>query len=173
LRAYENDVSSDQAAISAFYNANELRSLSGTLAVANFDDGNHRFSIGFSGRQRVVNQPLFKVDATGYLDTSRNSLDTASYYNPTQDRSLGIGADMRWRRPMGNTRSLYHRLYPRVGSYYQESYGSNSVWSVDYEFGMRFSDSWALRLGVQRARHAYDGEIEYSNTLMLGLEGRL
>jgi hypothetical protein len=38
---------------------------------------------------------------------------------------------------------------------------------------MRFSDSWSMRVGVQRARHAYDGSIEYSNTVLLGLEGRL
>ena len=80
---------------------------------------------------------------------------------------------MRWSRPLANSRSLYHRLHPQVGSYYQESYGSNFLWSLDYEFGMRFNDSWFMRVGLQRARHAYDGGIEYSDTLLLGLEGRL
>jgi biofilm PGA synthesis protein PgaA len=173
LRAYKNDVTSNQLAFRAAYAANELRSLSASLASAHFDDGNQRWSIFLAGRQRLLNQPRFKLDATAYLGASRNSLDTASYYNPSQDRSLGVGADMRWSRVLGSNRSLYHRLHPQLGSYYQESFGSNMIWSVDYEFGYRFNQNWNLRAGVQRARHAYDGGIEYSNTLLLGLEGRL
>lgn len=173
LRAYQNDVSSNQLDLRAGFHANEMLSLGGTLTLANFDDGNHRSSIFGYGRQRIMNKPRFKLDATGSLGASRNSLDTASYYNPGQDRSIMVGADMRWLRPLENYRRLYHRLHPQVGNYYQESYGSNSLWSLDYEFGMRFSDSWSMRVGVQRARHAYDGSIEYSNTVLLGLEGRL
>ena len=173
LRAYQNDVSSNQLALRAGFHANEMLSLGGTLALANFDDGNNRRSIYAYGRQRIMNQPRFKLDATGTLGASRNSLDTASYYNPSQDRTVAAGADMRWTRPLGNSRSLYHRLHPQVGSYYQESYSSNYLWSLDYEFGMRFNDSWSMRVGIQRARHAYDGDAEYSDTLLLGLEGRL
>ncbi|MCJ7557176.1 MAG: poly-beta-1,6 N-acetyl-D-glucosamine export porin PgaA [Gammaproteobacteria bacterium] len=173
LRAYQNDVSSNQLDLRAGFQANEMLSLGGTLTAANFDDGNNRSSIFVYGRQRIMNQPRFKLDATGTLGASRNSLDTASYYNPSQDRSVSVGADMRWLRPLENNRRLYHRLHPQVGSYSQESYGSNSLWSLDYEFGMRFNDSWSMRVGVQRARHAYDGSIEYSNTVLLGLEGRL
>ena len=173
LRAYQNDVSSNQLDLRTGFHANEMFSLGGTLSLANFDDGNNRRSIFAYGRQRILNKPRFKLDATGSLAASRNSLDTASYYNPSQDRSIAVGADMRWLRPLENQRRLYHRLHPQVGSYYQESYGSNSLWSLDYEFGMRFNDSWSMRVGVQRARHAYDGSIEYSNTVLLGLEGRL
>ena len=173
LRADLNDVSSDQVAFRARYNANESLSLGSTLTLASFDDGNRRRGLSVYGRQRVVNNTWFKLDGTGSAYFSSNSEELASYYNPSSDRSLTVGADMRWIVFRGADRGLYHRLHPQVGSYYQDGYGSNPIWSLEYEFGMRFNDSWSLNLGARRGRHAYDGGMETSNTLLLGLEGRL
>lgn len=173
LRADLNGVSSDQLGFQARFNANESLSLGGNLSLASFDDGNRRRSLTLSGRQRLLNKTWFKLDGTGYANFSRNSEDLASYYNPSSDRSLIVGAEMRWIIFGGTDRGFYHRLHPQLGSYYQESYGSNSIWSLEYEFGMRFNRSWSLNLGARRGRHAYDGGMETSNTLLLGLEGRL
>ena len=160
-------------AFRARYNANESMSLGSTLTLASFDDGNRRRSLSLYGRQRVVNKTWFKLDGTGSAYFSNNSEDLSSYYNPSSDRSLTVGADMRWIFFRGADRGLYHRLHPQLGSYYQDSYGSNPTWSLEYELGIRFNDSWSINLGARRGRHAYDGGMETSNTLLLGLEGRL
>lgn len=173
LRADRNDISSDQLAFRARYNPNESLSLGSTLTLASFDDGNRRRSLSLYGRQRVLNKTWFKLDGTGSAYFSSNSEEFTSYYNPSSDRSLVVGADMRWIVFGGADRGFYHRLHPQLGSYYQESYGSNPIWSLEYEFGMRFNDSWSLKLGARRGRQAYDGGMETSNTLLLGLEGRL
>jgi biofilm PGA synthesis protein PgaA len=173
LRADLNGVSSDQLAFRARYNPNESISVGSTLTLASFDDNNRRRGLLVYGRQRAVNKTWFKLDGTASAYFSSNSKELTSYYNPSGDRSLIIGADMRWIVFRGADRGLYHRLHPQFGSYYQDSYGSNPIWSLEYEFGMRFNDSWSLNLGARRGRHAYDGGMETSNTLLLGLEGRL
>lgn len=173
LRADLNGVSSDQLTFRARYNPNESLSLGSTLTLASFDDGNRRRGLSLYGRQRAVNKTWFKLDGTASAYFSSNTEELTSYYNPSSDRSLIVGADMRWIVFRGADRGLYHRVHPRFGNYYQESYGSNPIWSLEYEFGIRFNDSWSLSLGAQRGRHAYDGGMETSTTLLLGLEGRL
>lgn len=173
LRAYENGIKSDQISIRAGFAPNELLALGSTLTYASFEDGNRRRNLSVLGRKRVINHPHFKLDATGSLFVSRSSLANASYFNPRSDQSMVLGADMRWTQYFNFQREFYVRLYPQLGNYDQQSFGGNPVWNLDLELGVRFAEKLGLRLGVQRARHAYDGSIEYSNFLLLGFEVRL
>ncbi|MBT8084455.1 MAG: poly-beta-1,6 N-acetyl-D-glucosamine export porin PgaA [Woeseia sp.] len=173
LRAYQNGVKSNQLQMRAGYAPNELFALGTSISYASFDDGNRRSNVSLYGQKRLINLPEFKLDATGSLFASQSTLTNASYFNPRADQSAVLGADMRWTRYFAEERRFYLRVFPQFGSYAQQSFASNPVWRLDLEVGVDFGRRMSLQLGVQRARHAYDGLIEYSDFLHLGIEARL
>jgi biofilm PGA synthesis protein PgaA len=173
LRGYINDVQNDQLSVRTSFNPSEMTSAGASVTTAKFDDSNNRHSLSLFGNHRLLNEPKWKVDATAFAYTSRNSLDGASYFNPKQDKSLAVGALIHWYQLQQTNRRIYHRLHPQVGTYNQDGFGGNSVWRLDYELELQLNRRWLVRLGAGRGRHAYDGGVEYSTTFLLGLEGIL
>lgn len=98
-----------------------------------------------------------RVYVEGYR--SKNSLDGAPYFNPRQDRSLGIVQrtdfvyESRYKRHVD-------RLYLAVSVYDQEDFGAHGKWSVKVEQDYDFDDFNALVWGVGYAHNVYDGSAE-------------
>lgn len=173
LRAYRNDIDANRLALRAAYRPDERSSVSAGLARQDFDDGNARSSLWVDGRQRLLTRPDWRVEATGGAALSRASKQDTPYFNPSRDRSLVLGADLRWATYKRFERGVYQRLHPQLGSYWQDGFGSGGTWALDYELEVHISRGWSVRAGVRRARNVYDGNREYGTFFLASLEGRL
>jgi biofilm PGA synthesis protein PgaA len=172
LRAYRDDIETDLFGLTAVYRRHESLRLGSGLRYQDFDDGNERWSFSGDGHWRWLSRPTYKLDFTGSLYGSTNSLDDAVYFNPERDFEGLLGIDQRWRMFRRYDRSLGHRVHGRAGFYEQKSFGSDLVWSLDYELTWSASDALELRLGWHRARRVYDGGAEYQTFYLAALHGR-
>jgi len=173
LRAYANDIQANRLALAARFRPNELGSMGASTWMQSFDDGNTQTGIGLDSRWRLLSREAWRLDGTAALGSSRSSLDNALYFNPSGDRTAVLGADARWTAFKRYERVIYHRLRAQLGSYWQQSFGSDGTWALEYEFDMRLNSAWGLRLGLQRTRNVYDGNPEYGTFFLASLEGRL
>jgi hypothetical protein len=95
----------------------------------------------------------------GEVYASRNTLDNAVYFNPSEDRSLGVVHrtdfvfDSRFRRHVD-------RLYFTAASYWQEGFGAEPKWGVKYEQDYELDGARTLVAGVAYDSNVYDGERE-------------
>ncbi len=172
MRAYREDIDSDLFGLTAVYRRHESLRLASGVRYQDFDDGNERWSLYGDGHWRWISRAIYKLDLTGSLYSSTNSLDDAVYFNPERDLEGMLGIDQRWRMFRRYDRSLSHRLHGQAGLYEQKSFGSDLVWSLDYELTWSASDALELRLGWQRARRVYDGGAEYQTFFLASMNGR-
>lgn len=90
---------------------------------------------------------------------SNNTFDSAVYFNPSRDYSLGLTHrtdfvyDTRFKRSVGH-------LWFSIAAYNQQGFGSYPRWAVRYEQNYDFNEANALVAGTALARNVYDGEYE-------------
>ena len=58
-----------------------------------------------------------------------------------------------------------------IGIYNQKNFGSDDIWTLEYELGFDVNEQLAFHLGVQRTRRVYDGGAEYGTFFLAGLNG--
>ncbi len=104
---------------------------------------------------------------------SRNSDDDERpYFNPKEDRELGVGltyGSVLWR---DYDRVWRHEISAGVGDYWQKYYGSDLIWDVGYSQTVDWGDRFSATYGVGYGRRVYDGEPENDLSIFLELVRR-
>jgi biofilm PGA synthesis protein PgaA len=173
LRALLYGISANEYAAKATYRWHESRSVTVNLTYLPFTDGNQRFTSSLSYRERLVNIPHF--DLTGRADayTSSNTLANTPYYNPSRDLALTgglLGEHVVWRR---YDTSFVQSLQADAGLYAQQSYADNWIGTLAYEHRWRFDPLTEFRYGVLLTRRVYDGSVENTLGVIIGLRQRI
>jgi biofilm PGA synthesis protein PgaA len=139
------------------WRAHESRSASVSYALMDFTDGNQRDIVQARWTERVIVGPVYKLEVSGGLYTSRNTRAGAPYFNPSRDFSPTIELANEWLQWRRYTRSFRHRLVVTLGSYRQEGFGTGQVTAARYEQEWAANDRLVLRYGAGRSLHPYDG----------------
>jgi biofilm PGA synthesis protein PgaA len=145
------------------WQANESRSAALSYDRMNFTDGNHRDTVQTHWTERVIAGPVYKLEVTGALYTSRNSLAGTPYFNPSRDFSPTLELTNEWLQWRHYTRDFRHRIIFSVGNYWQQSFSTGQVYDVHYEQEWNADDRLTLRYGIGRNDHPYDGVQTTSN----------
>jgi biofilm PGA synthesis protein PgaA len=169
LRALLHGITADSYSMKATYRWDESRNLSGTFSYSPFTDGNQRFNAGAVFTQKLINVPHFDLTATGEVFASHNDLPTAPYYNPDHDLTVAAGLlaeHMIWRRYED---SWVQALSVDAGLYDEAHFRPSFIATANYEHRWRFDPFTELRYGLQLKRRVYDGSVENTATLTLGM----
>ncbi len=172
LQARLIGVTGESLRAGATYRVSESRSFGVAIATIDFSDGNRRDIVTASAFQRLTTGPVYKLDATAGLNTSANSLDGASYFNPDSDLGLDatlIGEQRLWRR---YDRDFVHRLHLGLGQYRQSGFGTGTTARLRYEHAWRLDERLDLLYGAERSAHPYDGARVYTSHYNLSLAWR-
>ena len=172
LRAVLHGVTSNEYATKATYRWHESRSVAASFAYQPFSDGNQRFAGGVSYKERLINLPGFDLTGNAEAYASSNSRRNAPYYNPSHDLSVtgGLLAEhVLWRR---YENSLVQALKVDGGLYSEGGFHDNWIATINYEHRWRFDPLTEFRYGVLLSRRVYDGSVEKSVTLVVGLTQR-
>lgn len=160
LRARLSGVEANHSALAGAYHSRDYV-WDGRAGLDRYDftDGNRRD--GMYATMGYAYQMLPEREQRLYLDgyRSRNTLDTAPYFNPRSDSSIGLThrttfvLDTRYKRHVDSL-SIW------LASYRQEGFGSKARWGVTYEQDYDFDDDLALVYRVSWQRNVYDGGYE-------------
>jgi len=154
------------------WRANESRSAAVSYENLDFSDGNRRDITQARWTERVIAGPVYKLELTGALYASRNSLDAAPYFNPSHDFSPTLEFANEWLQWRRYTRAFRHRLVASAGTYQQAGFGAGAVYDAHYEQEWEADDRLTLRYGVGRSLHPYDGVQSATNYLYFYLNGK-
>jgi biofilm PGA synthesis protein PgaA len=157
LQAALADINARRFSGELIWQAHESRSAAVSYAHLNFSDGNRRHSGQARWTERVIVGPVYKLEVTGALYASRNSLAGAPYFNPVRDFSPTLEFANEWLQWRRYTRAFRHRLVLAAGSYWQEGFGTGPVYGARYEQEWESDDRLTLRYGFGRTLHPYDG----------------
>lgn len=141
----------------AVWQAHESRSAAVSLTGMDFSDGNQRRIAQARWTERVIKGPVYKLEVTGALYTSRNTRAGAPYFNPSRDFSPTLELANEWIQWRRYTRAFKHRVVVAVGAYRQEGFGTGRVAAARYEQEWAADDRLLVRYGVGRTLHPYDG----------------
>jgi biofilm PGA synthesis protein PgaA len=169
LRALLHGITADSYSMKATYRWDESRSLAGTLSYLPFTDGNQRFNAGAVFTQKLINVPHFDLTATGEVFASQNNRPTAPYYNPDRDLTVDAGLlaeHMIWRR---YENSWVQALSINAGLYSEAHFRPSLIATVNYEHRWHFDPFTELHYGLQLQRRVYDGSVENTAALTLGM----
>jgi biofilm PGA synthesis protein PgaA len=169
LRALLHGITADSYAMKATYRWDESRSLSGTFSYLPFTDGNQRFNAGAVFTQKLINIPHFDLTATGEVSASQNNLPTAPYYNPDRDLTVDAGLlaeHVIWQRYED---SWVQALSIDAGVYAEAHFFPGLIATVNYAHRWRFDPFTEFHYGLQLQRRVYDGSVENTASLTLGL----
>jgi len=172
LRALTNDISSNGMSVYVRWRANERREWTLSAAPSHFSDGNSRWELGLSGRERIYTAPHLKADLELGLSTQRNTRDNAPYFNPSADFMA---------LPAVRVTHTLHRRYETAweqigtlgaGAYSQQGYGTGGVIALGY--GQRYRANDVLDMGamVTGTSRPYDGTRERELRIVFDLAYR-
>ena len=165
-------ITSDSISTKATYRWHESRSVAASFAYQPFSDGNQRFAGGVSYKERLINLPGFDLTGNAEAYASSNSRRNAPYYNPSYDLSVtgGLLAEhVLWRR---YENSLVQALKVDGGLYSEGGFHDSWIATINYEHRWRFDPLTEFRYGVLLSRRVYDGSVEKSVTLVVGITQR-
>jgi biofilm PGA synthesis protein PgaA len=157
LQASLAGINARRASGEAVWRANESRSAALSYARMEFSDGNRRDITQARWTERLIAGAIYKLEITGALYTSRNSLADAPYFNPSRDFSPTLEFANEWLQWRRYTRAFRHRLVGYVGNYWQEGFSAGPVYGARYEEEWDADDRLTFRYGIGRSQHPYDG----------------
>ena len=117
----------------------------------------------------MINVPHFDLTATGEVSASHNNRPFAPYYNPDQDLTVDAGLRAEhviWRR---YDDSWVQALSINAGLYGEAHFSTGFIATVNYQQRWHFDQFTELRYGLQLQRRLYDGSVENTATLTLGM----
>jgi len=142
-----------------------------SMNYLDFADSNQRTAVyataGYAYEMRARREQRLFLE----WSQSRNTFDSAVYFNPAHDNSLGVMHrtdfvyDSRYRRHVDH-------LWLSVNAYSQKSFGTHGRWAVRYEQDYDFDKSRSLVAGVGVARNVYDGQYETEARLYINYHQR-
>jgi biofilm PGA synthesis protein PgaA len=139
------------------WRAHESRRAALSHARMDFSDGNRRDTTQASWTERVVAGPVYRLELTGALYASANSLAGAPYFNPSRDFSPTVEFANEWLQWRRYASAFRHRLVLALGSYWQQGFGSGALAGARYEQEWQADERLTLRYGIGRSLHPYDG----------------
>jgi biofilm PGA synthesis protein PgaA len=172
LRALLQNITADEIATKATYRWDETRSVAGGFAYLPFTDGNNRQSANLTFRQRLATWPDLEVTGLAETYASKNTRQDVPYYSPKGDLSATGGVLLEhvlWRR---YDDSLVQALTIDGGSYAERGFRGDWIGTLAYEHRWRFDPLTEFHYGLMWTRRVYDGDVEKTVTLTLGLAQR-
>ena len=157
LQARLAGINARRGAAEVIWQAHESRSAALSYDRMNFSDSNRRDIAQARWTERVIAGPVYKLEITAALYASSNSLAAAPYFNPSRDFSPTLEFANEWLQWRRYTRAFRHRLVASVGNYWQQGFGTGSVYGARYEQEWDADDRLTFRYGIGRNRHPYDG----------------
>lgn len=172
LQAHLAGINAQRVSAEALWRAHESRSAAVSVGLMAFSDSNRREFTQARWTERVVAGPRYKLDLTAALYASRNSLAGAPYFNPSRDLSPTLEVANEWLQWRRYSSAFRHRLVASAGSYWQQGFGAGKVAALRYEQEWTADDRLALRYGIGRSLHPYDGAQTGRNYAYLSLNWR-
>lgn len=172
LQASLAGISARRASGEVLWRASESRAAALSYERMNFSDGNRRAAASAHWTERVVTGPVYKMELTGTVYASTNSLAGAPYFDPSRDFSPTLQMTNEWLQWRRYTRAFRHRLVLDIGSYQQQGFASGKVAGARYEQEWEADDRLTVRYGVGRGLHPYDGVATARNYAYLYLNWR-
>jgi hypothetical protein len=157
LQASLAGINARRASGEVIWQAHESRSAALSYAYMDFSDSNRRDITQARWTERVIAGPVYKLEITGALYASRNSLADVPYFNPSSDFSPTLEFANEWLQWRRYTRAFRHRLVASIGNYWQEGFGNWPVYGARYEQEWEADDRLTFRYGIGRSLHPYDG----------------
>ncbi|MEC9483877.1 MAG: poly-beta-1,6 N-acetyl-D-glucosamine export porin PgaA [Halomonas sp.] len=172
LRALNDGIHADLYRAEARYYRDETGAGGISLAAMNFEDGNLRRSVSGYWSEELYDHDQWRIGSQLFIGASKNDDVEASYYNPSQDASLNGELEFSHAQPLGYRKTFQQTVSLGGGSYWQEDFGSEPVWSVGYRHQWLFEPNVILEYGISRQKSVYDGVPEYGNFITAGFEWR-
>ena len=171
VRAYTDNDSANRIQMGGGYRWHESRAVNLSFSHMYFADGNHRRSTDVSWMERLINLPGGKLDATFEYAFSSNSTQSRqiNYFNPVNDRYLGVTLQTGWLQFRHKERLLKHDVSISLGQYTQQNFVSGRVMSLLYEITYQLNERLEFRAGIGRTLHPYDGVVDASNFVTGGV----
>jgi biofilm PGA synthesis protein PgaA len=151
----------------------DVASLSLRLSSLDLSDGNRREGALVLGERRVSVTPRLALTPGFELYASRGEAIATPYFNPLRDASMVGSLAIEHVLSRRYERSLRQRLSVSLGSYWQEDFGGELMFSVRYEHRWQRRPWRDLGYGIGFARRPYDGQQEERFWLFLSLGWRL
>lgn len=171
LLADRADIESDLLAVDTTFRRHESWSVSGGVYYQDFDDGNNVLGLNADTRLRLFDRMRYRLDGYAGVGASKSSKDDAVYFNPERGLQALVGVDNFWRQFRSYDKVLSHRFGANFGLYDQKRFGSDSIWTLEYELNWDINEQLALRFGWERSRRVYDGGPEYASFWLFGFNG--
>jgi len=172
LQARLAGIDGRRASVEASWQAHESRGAAVSHAFMRFSDGNRRESTLARWTERIISGPVYKLEVTGSLYASRNSLAGAPYFNPSRDFGPTLEFANEWVQWRRYERAFRHRLYVALGNYRQQGFATGPTSNLRYEQEWAADDQLTLRYGIGRSQHPYDGVRDTRNYGYLSLNWR-
>jgi len=172
LRAIMYGIRANLLQASLRYRFSESAQSAFTMENMDFDDGNNRFNLIFTNYYKLITGPHYNLDSHIYISNMTNSKDDSPvYYNPKEDFFASINFQNIWNIYNWYETNIKQIAGLEVGTHWEKNYGSNLVGNVNLGQEVEVNRDFGLSYGVTREKSAYDGNIEYGNTMYLNLQG--
>lgn len=172
VRALHHNISSNNISAYTRWRANEQREWSLTASASRFTDGNKRFSLYLSGRERIYTSPHFKADALLGVYASRNTRREAPYYNPRSDYEIQPAVRLSHILYRRYERKVEHAVTLGAGAYGQRGYGTAGVASAAWEIRYQHDEDVGIGATLTGSSRPYDGQRERELRFMIDLNIR-
>ncbi|WP_367401435.1 poly-beta-1,6 N-acetyl-D-glucosamine export porin PgaA [Solimonas sp. SE-A11] len=168
-KAYIAGINGTEYGLGVDYIVDESRRYQAGWRLMDYTDGNQRDGLSLSWTERWHSAPRTQFETTLGGDWAGNSDDGLAYYAPESETSLWLrarGQLLSWKR---DDRVFVQRLEGTGGQYFQQGYGSGSLWDMRYEHLWSIGETFLLRYGVGQSWHPYDGDRERRRYGYIGL----
>ena len=172
LRADRAGIESNRFGFDATFNRDERYNASAGVWLQNYDDGNNVFGLLMASRTRLYDRFTYVLDGYVAGRAVTSSKRDAVYFNPEQALEGQIGVENIWRQYRHYDTVLTHRLGGNIGVFNQKNFGSDGIWTIEYELSWDLNDQFVLRAGFERSRRVYDGGPEDATFWHAGFNGR-
>lgn len=157
LQARLAGVDAPRIAFDATYRVNESRVFGTALQYLHFDDGNDREIASAYWFERWVSWPHYRLETRLDLSASHNARENVPYFSPGHDYAPTLTVFNDWTLYRRYARSFRHRVGLTFGIYDQEGFGSKRISGFTYEHLWDWDRTFALRYGIGRLNHPFDG----------------
>jgi biofilm PGA synthesis protein PgaA len=162
-RAAAAGIGAKRAGLGITVRDNEIHIANADAQVHRFSDGNRRseWSANYTKLIEVDYQKRYSVGVG--LSGMRNTINGTPYFNPSRALSTDFTLAGEWLHWREEQKNLWHRITLNAGTYDQEGFDTLPTARINYEIDWTASDVMALRFGVGRAMHPYDGAQDFRN----------
>jgi biofilm PGA synthesis protein PgaA len=158
LRARAQGIEGQSASLHINYYESDLRNYGIFSGVSRFSDKN-QYTYGKAYfDQNVYNHPDFKIRLGGELYYGSYRNQDVAYFSPADELSVIAKAGFYLTHYQRYDQKFLSALYPRLGFYKQNGFGSYPVGGLTYEQVVETSKTFSLIWNISWDRKIYDGE---------------